>query len=59
MEKPAHGQSIRGRYSFEGSKLKIKLEVVPEELTFAATLAAETLELKDRDGQVTRYRRQE
>lgn len=57
MEKPASGEAIRGRYSLEGTKLKIKLEGVPEELTFSAAIKNDALEMKDRDGQVTHYRR--
>ncbi len=57
VEKPAGGEAIRGRYSFEASKLKIKLEAVAEELIFTASIKSDTLEMKDRDGQTTHYRR--
>jgi hypothetical protein len=57
VEKPAGGETIRGSYSFDGTKLKIKLEGLPEELPFLATVKQDALEMKDRDGQVTRYRR--
>lgn len=57
IEKPAEGETIRGRYSFEGGKLKIKLDVLPEELVFNASLKDGGMELKDRDGVVTQYRR--
>lgn len=57
LEKPASGESIRGRYSFEASRLKIKLEALTEELVFTATIKNDTLEMKDRDGQITHYRR--
>jgi hypothetical protein len=57
IEKPASGETIRGRYSLEGAKLKIKLEGLAEELSFTAVIKADDLEMKDRDGQVTHYRR--
>ncbi len=57
LEKPATGETIRGQYSLDGSKLTIKLEGLPEELSFSATLKGDALEMKDRDGQVTHYRR--
>jgi len=57
IEKPASGETIRGRYSLEGAKLKITLEGLADELSFTATIKADALEMTDRDGQVTRYRR--
>jgi hypothetical protein len=57
VETPASGEPIRGRYSLEGATLKVKLEGVPEELAFSASIQNETLEMKDPDGQVTEYRR--
>ena len=57
VEKPANGELIRGRYSLEGTSLKITLEGVPEELLFAASIKNDTLEMRDPDGQVTEYRR--
>lgn len=57
VERPASGEVIRGRYSLAGTKLKITLEAVPEELSFAASIKDDTLEMKDPDGQVTEYRR--
>jgi hypothetical protein len=57
VEKPANGDPIRGRYSIDGAKLKIRLDGVPDELSFAASVNGDTLEMKDPDGQVTHYRR--
>jgi hypothetical protein len=57
FEKPASGETIRGRYALEGSKLKVNLEGVAEELSFTAVLKVDELEMTDSDGQVTRYRR--
>ena len=57
MEIPAGGETIRGRYSCEGVKLKIRLEGVPEELSFSASIKDDTLEMKDPEGEVTQYRR--
>lgn len=56
-EKPASGETIRGRYSLDGAKLKIRLEGLPDELSFSAVVKADALEMTDPDGQVTRYRR--
>lgn len=56
LEKIADGE-IRGRYSLEGAKLKIKLDGVPEELSFSAVIKPDALEMTDPDGQVTAYRR--
>ena len=57
LEKSASGETIRGRYSLEGAKLKIKLEGLADELSFSAVVKSETLELTDGDGQVTRYQK--
>lgn len=56
-EKGASGETIRGRYVFAGGKLKINLEGVLDELSFTGSVGAETLELADKDGQITLYRR--
>jgi hypothetical protein len=56
-EKPAGGENIRGRYSLDGTKLKIRLEGVPEELSFSAALKGDTLEMTGPDGQLIRYQR--
>ena len=56
-EKLAGGETIRGRYLFDGTHLKINLEGIADELTFSATLKGDSLEMKDRDGQVTHYQR--
>ena len=57
MEKPAGGETIRGRYSLEGAKLKIKLDGLADELSFSAVIKTDALELTDAEGQVTHYRR--
>ncbi|HEX8280653.1 MAG TPA: hypothetical protein VF551_04700 [Chthoniobacterales bacterium] len=57
IETSGNGESIRGRYSLDGSKLKINLEGVPDELSFAASVKTDELETTDPDGQVTRFRR--
>ena len=57
IESLGSGDTIRGRYSLEGAKLKINLEGVPEALSFSAAIAADKLEMRDPDGQVTEYRR--
>jgi uncharacterized protein DUF5640 len=56
-ERPATGETIRGRYSLDGGKLTIKLDGVAEEIVFTATVTNDSLETKDADQQVTRYRR--
>jgi len=56
-ERPASGETIRGRYSFEGGKLKINLQGVADEIVFQATVTADALETTDSEGQVTRYRK--
>ena len=57
IEKPASGENIRGRYSLDGSKLKIRLDGLPEEISFTAALKGDTLEMTGPDGQQTRYQR--
>ena len=57
IEKPASGETIRGRYSLEGTKLKIKLEGLSDELSFTALIKTDSLEMTDPDGQVTRYQK--
>ena len=56
-EKPASGENIRGRYTLEGAKLKIRLEGVPDELSFSAVIKTDALEMTGPDGQTTRYER--
>lgn len=56
-EKPATGETIRGRYLFDGTHLKIHIDGVADELTFSAKIQNDTLEMTDRDGQSTRYQR--
>ena len=56
-EKLAGGETIRGRYLFDGAKLKINLDGVPDELSFSAVVKNDGLEMTDAEGQVTRYRR--
>ena len=54
-EKPATGENIRGRYSLDGSKLKIHLDGVPGALSFSAVVKGDSLEMTGPDGQTTRY----
>lgn len=54
----AGGEPIRGRYSLAGDRLKLNLEGVPDELSFPVTIKADTLEMVDPDGHMTRYQRQ-
>ena len=56
-EKPATGENIRGRYTLDGVKLKIRLEGVADELSFTALLRGDTLEMTGPDGEATRYER--
>ena len=57
-ENVSGGQPIRGRYSLAGGKLKINLQGVPDELSFPVTIKADTLDMIDPEGQMTRYQRQ-
>ena len=57
-ENVSGGEPIRGRYSLTGDKLKLNLNGVPDELVFPVTIKAETLDMVDSDGQLTRYQRQ-
>lgn len=57
MEKPASGETIRGRYSLEGGRLKIKLEGAADELVFPVVIGGGTLDMTDPEGHVTRYHR--
>jgi hypothetical protein len=56
-ERPATGETIRGRYSLENGKLKINLEGVPDEIVFTAAVSENALEMSDADGQITHYQR--
>ena len=56
-ERPATGETIRGRYSLEGGKLKIKLQGVADEIVFTAAVSANALEMSGADGQITHYER--
>ena len=49
---------IRGRYTLTGDKLKINLDGVADQLSFPVTIKAESLEMVDPDGVMTRYQRQ-
>ena len=55
-ETPASGETIRGRYSLAAGKLKLNLDGV-DELTFPVTISADTLEMTDTEGAVTKYER--
>jgi hypothetical protein len=57
-ENVSGGDAIRGRYSLAGDKLKLNLEGVPDELSFPVTIKADTLDMVDGDGHMTRYQRQ-
>ncbi|MEP6809370.1 MAG: DUF5640 domain-containing protein [Chthoniobacterales bacterium] len=57
MERPATGESIRGRYTLEGSKLKIRLQGMTDDLSFTAVVKGNTLEMTDPDGAKTSYER--
>lgn len=57
-ENVSGGEPIRGRYSLAGGKLKLNLEGVADELSFPVTIKAETLDMVDPDGHMTRYQRQ-
>ena len=57
-ENVSGGEPIRGRYSLGAGKLKLNLNGVPDELVFPVTIKAETLEMVDSDGVMTRYQRQ-
>jgi hypothetical protein len=54
-ESPAGSEKIRGRYTLEGAKLKIRLEGVPDELSLSAVFKGDALEMTGPDGQMTRY----
>ncbi|MDQ6859901.1 MAG: hypothetical protein M3032_01915 [Verrucomicrobiota bacterium] len=56
IEQSAGGDKIQGRYALLGDQLKIQLDGV-EHLAFSVRVDAENLELRDVEGQVTRYQR--
>ena len=56
-EKPSSGETIRGRYTLDGTKLKIRLDGVPNELSFTAAIKDNKLEMTGPDGQMSRYDR--
>ncbi len=56
-EKPAGAPNIHGRYSLEGTKLKVNLDGVADELVFTALVKGDTLEMTGPDGQTTKYER--
>ena len=57
-ENVSGGEPIRGRYTLDGGKLKINLDGLANELSFPVTIKADTLEMIDPDGHMTRYQRQ-
>ena len=57
-ENVAGGEPIRGRYTLADGKLKLNLVGVPNELSFPVTIKADTLDMVDPDGHMTRYERQ-
>ena len=58
MTENSGGQPIGGRYTLAGGKLKLNLEGVPDELSFPVTIKADTLDMVDSEGTLTRYQRQ-
>lgn len=57
-ENVSGSEPIRGRYSLADGKLKLNLAAVPDELSFPVTVKADTLDMVDAEGQMTRYQRQ-
>ncbi len=57
-ENVSGSEPIRGRYSLAAGKLKLNLDGVPDELSFPVTIKADTLDMVDSDGHMTRYQRQ-
>ena len=57
-ENVSGSEPIRGRYSLAGDKLKLNLDGVADELSFPVTIKAETLDMIDTEGHMTRYQRQ-
>ena len=57
-ENVAGGEPIRGRYSVAAGKLKLNLDGVSDELSFPVTIKADTLDMIDPQGHMTRYQRQ-
>ncbi len=57
-ENVSGSEPIRGRYSLKDGKLKINLDGIADELSFPVTIKAETLDMVDPDGHMTRYQRQ-
>ncbi|CAA9257002.1 MAG: hypothetical protein AVDCRST_MAG42-2526 [uncultured Chthoniobacterales bacterium] len=57
-ENVSGSEPIRGRYSLTDGKLKLNLDGVPDELSFPVTVKADTLDMIDPDGHMTRYQRQ-
>ncbi len=57
MEKQAGGETISGRYSLDGARLKVRLEGVAEELAFNVVIKGDMLEMTDSEGNTTKYRR--
>ncbi len=56
-ENPASGEKIRGRYTLDGTSLKIRLEGVTDELVFTAVVKGDALEMTGPDGETTRYQK--
>ena len=57
-ENVSGSEPIRGRYSLADGKLKLDLDGVPDELVFPVTIKADTLDMIDTEGHMTRYQRQ-
>ena len=56
-ENAGSAEPIRGRYSVADGKVKLNLEGVEGELSFPITIKADTLEMVDAEGTMTRYQR--
>ncbi len=59
VEKPPGGEMIRGQYSLEGARLKVRLDGVKEELVFTCAIKNDILEMTDSEGKTTKYGRAE
>ena len=57
-ENASGSEPIGGRYTLKDGTLKINLDDVPDELSFPVTIKAETLDMVDPEGHMTRYQRQ-
>jgi Family of unknown function (DUF5640) len=56
LEHATNGDGVRGHYALAGDHLSIRIDGV-EPLAFSVSINGATMELKDAQGQVTRYLR--